>query len=286
MLTPMNFAINYSPQAADLLRADEIEIDLFKCPPWRDLIAEASALAPVYVHFPLVAGQPSLRETDWGEVKRLLEETNTPFVNVHFEVTADVYPEMAVNTRDPRDAEKLTERLIEDVRYVAQHVGAERVIAENIVYRGHKWDVLRPCVQPGVIRTVLEETDCGLLLDLSHARLSAHYLEVEEPGVTLWNYLAALPMGRLRELHLTGIHFHRGKLSDHLPLSEFDWEVTERAFESIRAGTWREPHTVAFEYGGVGPIFEWRSRKEVIAEQVPCFYDLVHAATPTKPRTY
>ena len=171
-------------------------------------------------------------------MERLLKETKTPFVNVHLEITTDVYPEMAVNTRDPHDTEKLTERLIEDVRYVAEHVGAERVIAENIIYRGHKSNMLRPCVQPEVIRTVLEETGCGLLLDLSHARISAHYLEVEEAGVDIWTYLAALPMERLKELHLTGIHFHRGKLSDHLPLSEFDWELTERAFRHIREGSW------------------------------------------------
>ncbi len=278
MLNLMNFAINYSPQAADLLRRGNIDIDLFKCPNWSELIAEASALAPVYVHFPLVAGHPSLRETDWGEVERVLNVTNTPFVNVHLEVTAEVYPEMAVNTGDPQDVERITERLIGDVRYVAQHVGAERVIAENVIYRGHQWDVLRPCVQPSVISTVLEETGCGLLLDLSHARISAHYLEVEEAGVTTESYLAALPVQRLRELHLTGIQFHQGELSDHLPLTEFDWTLTEGAFDHIRAGAWGEPHTVAFEYGGVGPTFAWRSRAEVIAAQVPRFYDLVHDA--------
>ena len=278
----MNFAINYSPQAGKLLKQGKIETDLFKCPDWPELIGEASALAPVYVHFPLVAGHPSLRDTDWRKVEKLLEETSTPFVNVHLEVITDVYPEMAVNTRDPHDVERLTERLIEDVRYVAQHVGAERVIAENLIYRGHKWDTLRPCVQPEVIRTVLEETGCGLLLDLSHARISAHYLEVEEAGINLWGYLAALPMNRLKELHLTGIHYHRGELNDHLSLTDHDWELTEKAFERIYSGAWGRPETVAFEYGGIGPIFDWRSKEEVIAEQVPRLYGLVHTAnSPT-----
>ena len=273
----MNFAINYSPQAADLSKQGEIEIDLFKCPDWPELIEEASALAPVYVHFPLVAGHPSLYKTDWRNVERVLEQTNTPFVNVHLEVITEVYPQMAVNTADPHDSERITERLIDDIRYIAEHVGAERVIAENIIYRGHRRNVLRPCVQPEVIRTVIEETDCGFLLDLSHARISAHYLGVEEAGVDVWSYLEGLPLERLKELHLTGIHFHEGKLSDHLPLTDFDWEMTERIFGAIRAGVWGEPQTVSFEYGGLGPIFAWRSRKEVIAEQVPRLYGLVHA---------
>ena len=173
---------------------------------------------------------------------------------------------------------RLTERLIDDVRYVAQHVGAERVIAENLIYRGHKHNMIRSTAQPSVIRTVLEETDCGLLLDLSHARISAHYLEVEEADINLWDYLAALPTQRLKELHLTGIHYHRGELSDHLSLTDYDWELTEKAFERIYSGAWGRPETVAFEYGGIGPIFNWRSREEVIAEQVPRLYGLVHAA--------
>ena len=280
MLNLMDFAVNYSPQAAELLKQGDINVDLFKCPDWPELIDEASALAPVYVHFPLVAGHPSLYKTDWDRVERLLEETRTPFVNIHLEVITDVYPEMAVNTKDPRDSERLTERLIEDVRTVAERFGPERVVAENVIYRGHRRNVLRPCVQPHVIRTVLEETGCGLLLDLSHARLSAHYLGVEEAGVTLETYLAALPLERLKELHLTGIHLHRDKLSDHLSLTDFDWDVTERAFERIHEGAWGEPRTVAFEYGGVGSSFAWRSQKEVIAEQVPRLYRLAHAKTP------
>ena len=281
MLNLMDFAINYSPQAAELLKQGDINIDLFKCPDWSELIAEASALAPIYVHFPLVAGHPSLYKTDWGRVERLLEETSTPFVNIHLEVIADVYPDMAINTKDPHNGERLTERLIEDVRAVAERFGPERVVAENVIYRGHRRNVLRPCVQPHVIRTVLEETGCGLLLDLSHARISAHYLGVEEAGVTLETYLAALPLERLKELHLTGIHLHRDKLSDHLPLTDFDWDVTERAFERIHSGAWGEPRTVAFEYGGVGSNFAWRSRREVIAEQVPRLYRLAHAKTPS-----
>jgi len=273
----MNLALNYSPQAADLLREGTIQLDLLKCPDWPELIREAEALKPVYVHFPLVVGSPSLRETDWGEVEAFLTETQTAFVNVHLEATPTTYPGVPVNTRDPHHAERLTERFIEDVALVASHFGAERVVAENVIYRGHRGNLLRPAALGEVIRTVVQETGCGFLLDLSHARISVHYLGVEEPGVELWGYLDALPVERLRELHVTGIHYLNDKLTDHLPLTEEDWEITGKVFERIRTGTWAEPIVVAFEYGGVGPTFAWRSDKGVIAEQVPRLYGLVHS---------
>ncbi len=52
----MQFALNYSPQAADLVWAGQIDIDLFKCPPWTEMTAAAQAIRPVYVHFGLQAG--------------------------------------------------------------------------------------------------------------------------------------------------------------------------------------------------------------------------------------
>lgn len=52
----MEFAVNYSLAAADLLREEQIQVDLFKCPAWPDLIAAAQEVHPVYVHFPLRVG--------------------------------------------------------------------------------------------------------------------------------------------------------------------------------------------------------------------------------------
>jgi uncharacterized protein len=132
----------------------------------------------------------------------------------------------------------------------------------------------RACVEPAVIRRVVEQTGCGFLLDLSHARIAAHYL-----GVDPHDYVAQLPTERLRELHLTGVRQVKSRLADHMDLTEKDWQWAEFAMRRIRAGDWSRPWTVAFEYGGVGEPFKWRTDKAVLAEQVPRLYDLVHAAS-------
>jgi hypothetical protein len=61
----MNLAINYSRQAARLLRDGHILIDRFKCPDWPTLINEASEYSAVAVHFNLRAGSGKLKDTDW-----------------------------------------------------------------------------------------------------------------------------------------------------------------------------------------------------------------------------
>jgi len=271
----MNLAINYSPQAAELYKDKEIRFDLFKCPDWDDLIADARAVSPVYVHFPLVTGQ--IQDADLSRVERLLEETQTPYINVHLHATTDHFPNMAINSQDSADAQQMTEWLIKEVEVLTRHFGAERIVAENLIYRGFGSTTVRPVVSPEVISKVLEQTGCKFLLDVSHARIAAYHLGVEEP-TDMWDYLHRMPVDRLTELHLTGIKFHDGTVMDHFGFSDNDWEVIEQVFAHIRTGKWAEPETVSFEYGGIGKPFAWRSKTEVLANDVPKLWGLVRAS--------
>jgi len=82
----MKFALNYSPQAADLLRAGDIEIDLFKCPDWPDLVAEARSLRPVYIHYPLVAGQGNVESVGLETIADWRSKTASRYVNTHIAI--------------------------------------------------------------------------------------------------------------------------------------------------------------------------------------------------------
>ena len=75
--------------------------------------------------------------------------------------------------------------------------GPGRVIAENVPNAD---DCLRPAYLPAVVRRVIEECDCGLLFDISHARRAARAL-----GMAATEYIAQLPVERTREIHLSGI---------------------------------------------------------------------------------
>jgi uncharacterized protein (UPF0276 family) len=257
---------------AKLVKEENLPIQRFKCPDWPWMIEEAMRLKPVAVHFTLRAGSGKLHETDWEAVERLMQQTGTPYVNLHIEPLESDFPNLPVDTDDPAHIARITGRLVQDVNVVVERFGADRVIAENVTYYGpgcpetiQRQPILRPGVLPQVIRSLLEETGCGLLLDIPHARIAAHYLGVDEK-----EYFSSLPMERIKELHVTGLHtIENGYLQDHLPMLESDWPSLDWVLERIRKGEWGKPWMLSFEYGGVGDQFEWRSDPGVIAVQVP-----------------
>jgi uncharacterized protein len=259
----VEFAINFSPQAAQLFADRRIRIDLFKCPDWPDMIEEARALAPVYVHFPLDAGTTSGRACDFDSVDTMARDTHTPFVNYHLVAYSRDFPDRVPETTDADVTETVVARAVADIDRAAERFSADRVIFENIPYFGAGGKYMRASVDPDVIRRVIDETGCGFLLDLSHARIAAHYL-----GVDPHDYVSQLPVDRLGELHLTGVDWVNGKLLDHMGLADEDVAWTQWAIDRIAAGDWARPQIVAFEYGGVGDPFKWRSDAGVIERDV------------------
>lgn len=268
----MLFALNFSPQAAGLLRDGLITIDRWKCPDWPDLVAQAATQLPVYVHFDLQAAKGTMAATRWDTITTLLEKTDTRHVNLHLHPTLDNFPGIPLDTTDPAHVQEVTERLISDILQAVARFGAERVIVENLIYRPPNGRILRPAVEPDVINRVIAETGCGFLLDISHARISARSLGMDEQ-----TYITLLPVDRLRELHVTGMSHINGEIHDHLPMTNADWPMLDWALARIASGEWAEPWVVSFEYGGIGPQFAWRSDASVIADQVPRLYNLVHA---------
>ena len=289
----MQLAVNYSHTAADLWDRGRIAVDRFKCPAWPDLVATVRQAHPVYVHFPLNAGRgtgdaldsETNQVADWQKVEALLAQTGTPFVNVHLAPAAQDHPDIPADTTAAAHVERLADCLVRDVAAVVRRFGPERVIVEN------DYELPRPAFLPEVIRRVVEETGCGLLLDLSHARLAAGVL-----GLDACAYIAALPLERVREVHLTGIQLFddrwvdalrqagiaedviqgfAGRLMDHLPLTDADWAFTAWAMAQVREGAWGQPWIVTLECGGVGPLWEAITEADVLADQVPRLHALV-----------
>jgi uncharacterized protein (UPF0276 family) len=292
------FAVNYSKASASLLRRGRIQVDRFKCPAWPDVIREAQAEHAAYVHFPLRVGpgegSPINTETggppDWDAFKGMMEETETPWISVHLGPRPADHPDIPPQSTDPAHVARITEAVIRDLEAVVDEVGAERVVAENIFeYHGMH---LRAAVLPEVVTRIVEATGCGLLLDISHARLAARDL-----GVAPWSYMDALPVDRIREIHVTGIQRFdaawvrrleaqgapqakidelSGREIDHLPMTPKDWDVLARALDRIETGAWACPAIIAFEYGGIGPFFQALTRASILSQQIPRMYERVH----------
>jgi uncharacterized protein (UPF0276 family) len=293
----MNFAVNFSEAAENLVRNGQIQVDYLKCPAWPDLVRRARKSGPVYVHFPLRVGRgigdamdtETKQPADWGKVETLLDQTDTRQVNLHLAPRVGELDDISFDAADGCDIGVVAESLIRDVRSVVQRFGAERVVLENA--DDGRSGILRAALLPEVINCVVRETGCGFLLDISHARLAARQL-----GMDPDEYIARLPLSRICEIHLAGIQRFvgrwvvlaresglepgtiqqlNGRVLDHLPLTAEDWDFYAWALQQVRHGAWSEPWVVALEYGGVGGLLEITADENVLAEQVPRLYSLV-----------
>jgi hypothetical protein len=87
--------------------------------------------------------------------------------------------------------------------------------------------------EPDFIDQYLTELDLGLVLDLAHAQISAHNL-----GRPIWDYLQALPLEKVRELHLSRpwLPGRPGLLAvdEHQAPGEREWTLLEKLLKSGR----------------------------------------------------
>ncbi len=266
----MKFAINYSPQAEQLWRAGKIQVDLFKCPDWHDLVSQVGAIHKVYVHCSLFAGRGRLANVDFATLQGWLDTTDTLVINTHLILRASDFPPGEVISD-----ELVIETILHDLATLGKRFGYDRIVIENVPHptRAEGDDLLLASVDPAVISEVQRRSGCGLLLDLAHAVRVCE--GTGRPDVKA--YLNAMPVHALRELHIVGISpepDENGIRHDHFAMTAEDWALAEWAIEQIRQGHWAKPDTLAFEYGGIGEKFVWRSEESVIAEQAPRLYQL------------
>jgi hypothetical protein len=264
----LKFALNYSPEAAALLDEKRIDIDLYKCPDWADMIATTQQQRSVYIHFPLLTAYG--RDFDVERIEKLRAQTQTPHINMHLSGRASLF-NVPLDETGETFANQLQQAVIDDINKVTAKFGSENVILENLPW-DPEYEIPLLAISPSFIRHIIQTMNCGLLLDLAHARIAAARLNMD-----VFDYIHQLPVDRIRELHVTGVYDDNGYLRDPFPMTSEDWELFDFAMESIGTGEWQTPEIVACEYGGIGPMFEWRSKREVIAAEVPRMFSAAHA---------
>lgn len=258
----MRFAVNYSTNAAKLVKAGKIDCHLFKCPDWDGLLRAALAVKPVYLHLDITLGSGQLDKLDYDLLRGLLKETGTPHVNCHL----GGRPELDPNSK--ADTIKLVKLWVRELEILKREFAGWQIISENLPFEPSNPELLLAS-RADLISKAITETDTGLLLDLSHARITADSTKTDYQ-----RYITELPLDRLSEVHITGLRRYHGLLEDHFEMRTEDWQSAEWVAEQIKLGIWRQPEIVAFEYGGVGEWFSWRTEPWALEEQVPRLYEL------------
>ncbi len=297
-MTNMKLAVNYAPELAELVAAKQVQIDLFKCPPWPDMLTEAQQVAPAYVHFPFIVGrgtgdvydEHTAGPLDPTQVDHILQTTETRLVNLHLIPQLEDYPDATIDSLQSDLVAQIIENLIKDVQGACARWGAERVIVENET--GDDGHTLLAAVLPEVISTVVAETGCGFLFDIAHARLAAKALGTD-PKV----YIQSLPLAETREVHMTGIQFFgpewialmtadgvdpaniarfTNRWMDHFPMMPADWQCLDWALPMLSTRTAQTPEWLAFEAGGVGPFWQTVSDNLSYIEQIPRLWQVLN----------
>ncbi len=267
-------ALNYSQEAVSLLAQKRIDLDLFKCPDWPDLVAQAQSCLPTHVHFGLNAGTGQIPNVDFKLVEDLLSRTTTRNVNIHISPDRAQFKGVSPNDTKPASIEAVADVLLQDIGRVVQRFGKDRVIIENMPWWGGlEVDYMRAAAETSVLTMLVNETGCGLLLDIAHARITSMHLRIP-----FRDYIAQLPVRSLREMHITGLSMVEGRMRDHFPLEEAAWDSFSWAIDQISQGRWARPWMVAFEYGGVRLLPPFAPEPSVLLEQVPRLMQMVHSA--------
>lgn len=249
----MRIGINYSAVAERLLRAGEIEVDVFKCPEWPDLLARVRGLRPCYPHFAFRAGRGTVDKADWDEVRRLTADSALPHFNMHLAPSIADFPGMPIDAQGREAEDTLVAAMSRDVRRAQREVAGRPIALEGVMWDPlPPWEVPLAALDAKALHRVIEDTGERLLLDLAHADISARRF-----GRDAREYINDLPLDRLQEMHVSGTALGKdGLWHDHYPMREEDWPLVEWALERIRSGAWPTPEVVTLEYGGIGPGHE------------------------------
>ena len=269
----MRLAVNWSPAAEKLLLEGKIDIDLWKCSDWPELVEPALKTKPAYVHFPIRTSTNF--SVDWDAVRGWMEKTGTKNVNMHLMATTKDFPDIPFTSRDPVHRSRVIAMMVDCIAQAAKVVGIERIICENLPTHVKDDDGEWPLfcsVEPETVYAAIDRAGCKLLLDIDHARNAADIL-----GMDAKSYVESLPVDRIGELHMSGVRRIDGRLEDHMGMSDECWQYVDWAIDRMKTKHWNTPDICAFEYGGIGPIFRDRCDPAVLEAQVPRLFAAVHS---------
>lgn len=235
-------AADLSDPLLDLMREGAGPVDAVEVGPWFTPLATRRyrQQVPLPFHF---HGGDLVERVGWipgaaGRIRDYVACSASPWASMHITMWPPgmVWLMRRKGWRMPLpDPERATRRFVGQVRRLARALPVPVTLenVEPLPFPGYDFEV-----QPARIAEVLDRTGSGLVLDTGHARVSAAAL-----GMEVHDYLLALPLARVVQVHVSGPRLSAGRLVDaHEPLQEEDYALL--AFVLART----RPEVVTLEY--------------------------------------
>jgi hypothetical protein len=232
------------PVVRQLLDTNQLELDYLEVHgPFVQNARQAYPDKPMLLHNALY--QWSLTHADGLENKNAAQVTlerlvlsRSPWYSLHLGFSVeevDFYDEALQGISPLQPRELVLERCISRLKQL-KSILSMPILIENLDY--NPTQAYEYVCDPDFIQKVLSETDTYLLFDLAHARVTAHAF-----GISVEDYIAQLPLEKIRQIHLNCPGWREGRLVDaHLALEEDDYQLFEQILS--RCQTW----SVTLEY--------------------------------------
>lgn len=183
---------------------------------------------PIYLHdlarsFWLNYEDP-FREDVMAEARAMLDLAQSPWLSTGIGASAEPQahrsgPYREADPEDLQPREKVIENIVRHGRRLRDWAGVP-LLLENFNY--HPTNAYEYICEPETFSSLIEQIGCGMLLDLAHARISAHNMGWADPR----SYLEALPLPKVREIHVTRPSWEGSQMVDlHSPLQTEDLDL-------------------------------------------------------------
>lgn len=184
-----------------------------------DLLFGAFTLIPHSLDLSLGSAQ-GIDEAYLDKLADLIERVRPPWFSDHMCFTRSGGVKIGHLAPVPYTEEALSV-FVRNIQKVKKRIEVP-LILENITY-----DMTFPSskmTEPEFISRLLDETDCGMLLDATNL-----YINSQNRGYDWRDFLDKLPLDRVVQLHFVGSHKHEGRLIDaHANRTEDEiWNVFE-----------------------------------------------------------
>ena len=232
------------PVVRDLLDADEIQLDYLEVHgPFVEDARLAYPNKPMLLHNALyqwsLTHKDGLEHKDAGNITRQrLALAGSQWYSLHLGFSVeevDFYDEamQALSPLQPRDL--VLKHCISRLNLLKSLLPVPLLI-ENLDY--NPTQAYEYVCEPAFIQQVLAETDCCLLFDLAHARVTAQAF-----GLSVEDYIFQLPLEKIRQIHLNRPGWRDNRLVDaHLALETDDYNLFEMVLKHC------QPWAVTLEY--------------------------------------
>ena len=267
----MKIGCNLSTELMELINEDKVSVDyvkIFYSKSDEEIPQKYKSYGNLLLHgvgadVPQHTGANELSSVNWNQVKVKVEFCNSSFLGLHCGTYQSDWNGQEVTY------EMVKERMGYSIKLWKENLDVE-ILIENLPYTPYyemnNPKIIKHSVSPKLISELCEEHEIGLLLDLAHAKVAASGL-----GLPIKDYLLALPLGRVKEIHAVGTRTTEDGLRDnHLEMTEDDYAILEFVLGRTNS------EIVTLEYGGFGEHFSWRSDKNALERQLKKIVEIIN----------